>query len=227
MLYVVATPIGNLQDITYRAVEVLKSVDLIAAEDTRHTRRLTTHYQIETPLTSYFEHNEHQKGAYLVELLQQGKSVALVSDAGTPGINDPGYALITQVQAAGIEVVVIPGPCALIAALSISGLPTHEFVFAGFLPVKRVARQKRLAELGQRPGTIIVYESPHRLVKTLTDMEEVLHNPYVVCARELTKIHETLHRGSCVELRQHFSNRKVRGECVLLWNNARIVLKTI
>src|SRR3989344_8766265 len=163
MLYIVSTPIGNLKDITFRAVETLKNVDLIAAEDTRHTQILTRHYQIDTPLTSYFEHNQFKKGGYLLELLKGGKDIALVTDAGTPGISDPGYHLIRLAKENDIPIVVVPGATALIAALSLSGLSAHNFIFEGFLPVKSGARRKKLEELKDESRTVIFYESPHRL----------------------------------------------------------------
>ena len=167
MLYIVSTPIGNLQDITLRAIETLRSVDLIAAEDTRHSRILTRHHQIDTPLTSYFEHNKIQKAGQLIQRLKDGQSIALITDAGTPGISDPGYHLIRLARAEQIPVTVVPGPCALIAGLSLSGLPCHRFIFEGFLPVKSAARRRKLSELAGEERTVIFYESPHRLLKTL------------------------------------------------------------
>ena len=216
MLYIVSTPIGNLKDITLRALEILKEVDLIAAEDTRHTKILTQHYTIETPLTSYFEHNELKKADYLIELLKQGKKVALVTDAGTPGISDPGYTLINLAKKEGIPVTVIPGACAFVAALSVSGLPTDRVIFEGFLPVKTTARRKKLEECKTQNGTFIFYESPYRLLKALKDMEEVLGNPVVVCARELTKKFEEVAEGRASEVLEKFSCKKVKGEIVLL-----------
>jgi 16S rRNA (cytidine1402-2'-O)-methyltransferase len=216
MLYIVSTPIGNLQDITLRALEVLKSVDIIAAEDTRHTKMLLTHFQISTPLTSYFEHNEIKKSEYLLDLLRQGKNIALVTDAGTPGISDPGYRLINLAKENQIPLTVVPGPCALIAALSLSAMPTDSFVFAGFLPVKSVSRQKKLAEFQQDTRTIIFYESPHRILKTLEDIEKVLPDWQVVAAREITKKFEEVRRGSAKELREHFLKIAPKGEFVLL-----------
>lgn len=216
MLYIVSTPIGNLKDITLRAIETLKSVDLIAAEDTRHTRLLTQHYQIGTPLTSYFEHNKIAKGEYLLRLLKEGKNIALVSDAGTPGISDPGYQLIKTAQDNGIPMTIIPGPTALISALSLSGLPCDRFIFEGFLPVKSVARRKKLTQFHGEERTIIFYESPHRLVRALEDIREVLGDPCVVCLRELTKKFEEMRRGPASELVQHFTHTKPRGEFVLL-----------
>jgi 16S rRNA (cytidine1402-2'-O)-methyltransferase len=218
MLYIVSTPIGNLKDITLRAIETLKSVALIAAEDTRHTKILLDHYEIRTPLTSYFEHNEDKKTAQLIAQLKEGKDVALVTDAGTPGISDPGYPLIRAAIAEGIEVTTIPGPTAMIAALNLSGLPAHSFVFEGFLPVKSGARRKKLEELKQIGRTVIVYESPHRVAKTLLDMEEVLDDPEVVCARELTKKFEEVKKQKASAWREYFEKNAPRGEYVLLWN---------
>ncbi len=216
MLYIVSTPIGNLKDITLRAIEVLKSVDIIAAEDTRHTRILTQHHQIKTPLTSYFEHNQIKKGDELLALLKEGKNVALVTDAGTPGISDPGYHLVNLARENSIPMTVVPGPCALIAALSLSGLPAHSFIFEGFLPVKSQARRKKLAGFAEEKRTVIFYESPHRLLKTLEDMKDVLGDPFVVCGREITKKFEEVRLGSCSELLGHFGKGAARGEFVLL-----------
>jgi 16S rRNA (cytidine1402-2'-O)-methyltransferase len=220
MLYIVSTPIGNLKDITYRAVETLKSVDLIAAEDTRHTRILCDHYNIKTTLTSYFEHNKVKKAQYLIGLLSEGKEIALVTDAGTPGISDPGYHLIRSAKELDIPMTVVPGATALIAALSLSGLPCHNFVYEGFLPVKSGARRKKLEQLKGESRTIIFYESPHRILKVLKDIEEVLGEPHVVCARELTKKFEEVKGGTPGELIDHFSNKKPRGEFVLLLHSA-------
>ena len=216
MLYIVSTPIGNLKDITLRALEVLKSVDLIAAEDTRHTKILLDTYQIQKPMTSFFEHNQSSKIDYLVGLLREGKDIALLSDAGTPGISDPGYPLIERVRREGLPMTVIPGVAALIAALTLSGLPAHSFVFEGFLPVKSQARRKKLEELKQLNRTAIYYESPHRVLKTLKDIDEVLGDVTVVCARELTKKFEEVHRGTGRELFDQFTHSKPRGEFVIL-----------
>jgi len=216
MLYIVSTPIGNLRDITLRGLEVLKTVDLIAAEDTRHTRILLEHFQIITPLTSYFEHNEKKKAQYLLGFLKEGKNIALVTDAGTPGISDPGYRLVDLARTEGIAMTVVPGPCALIAALSLSALPTDSFVFAGFLPVKAGGRKNKLAEFLNEKRTVIFYESPHRLLKTLADMRDVLFDPEVVAAREITKKFEEVRRGKASELLAHFSKTAPKGEFVLL-----------
>ncbi len=216
MLYIVSTPIGNLKDITYRAVEVLKNSDLIAAEDTRHTRILCQHYDIKTSLTSYYEHNKVKKSQDLLKLLVEGKEIALVTDAGTPGISDPGYHLIRLAKENNIPMTAIPGATALIAALTLSGLPCHNFIFEGFLPVKSAARRKKLATFKEEERTVIFYESPHRLLKVLTDIDEVLKDSYVVCARELTKKFEEVKSGAASDLIAHFSHKKPRGEFVVL-----------
>ena len=216
MLYIVSTPIGNLKDITLRAIEVLKDVELIAAEDTRHTRILTKQYEIDTPLTSYFEHNKIKKAPYLLNFLKEGQDIALVTDAGTPGISDPGYHLIKLAQDNKIPMTVIPGPCALTTALPLSGLPMHSFVFEGFLPVKTAARRKRLAAFKGEARTFVFFESPYRILKTLKDIEDVLGNPIVVTARELTKKFEEVKKGHASGLIEYFTKNKPRGEFVLL-----------
>ena len=216
MLYIVSTPIGNLKDITYRAVETLKNVSLIAAEDTRHTKILLDHYGIKTPTTSYFEHNESKKSNYILSLFQEGKDIALVSDAGTPGISDPGFTLIRLAQENNIPVTIVPGACAALAALSASGLPSHAFIFDGFLSVKSGARRKKLESYKNEDRTVVFYESPHRLLKTLKDISEVLDNPVVVCARELTKKFEEIKKAPAQELLQHFTSHPPKGEFVLL-----------
>jgi len=218
MLYIVSTPIGNLKDITLRALETLKQVELIAAEDTRHTGHLLKHYNITTPLTSYFEHNKFQKARRLLEALKDGRDIALVTDAGTPGISDPGYHLIRLAAENGVPLTVVPGPSAVTAALPLSGLPPDRFLFIGFLPVKSAARQKRLAECKGLKATVIFYESPHRLVKTLRDMEEVLGDCETVCAREITKMHEEVRRGTPRELGEYFMRHQPRGEFAVLFH---------
>ncbi len=218
MLYIVSTPIGNLKDITLRAIETLKSVDLIAAEDTRHTCILLKAYDIATPLTSYYEHNEFSKSKYLLDLLKQGKNIAVVTDAGTPGISDPGYALIKLAQENQIPMTVIPGATALIAALSLSGAPAHQFIFEGFLPVKPGARQKKLAELKSEQRTIIFYEAPHRMLKTLEDIKDILGDPVVICTREITKKFEEVLKDKASVLITHFSQKPPKGEFVVLIN---------
>ncbi len=218
MLYVVSTPIGNLQDITLRAIETLKNVALIAAEDTRHTKILLDHYAIATPTTSYFEHNQVKKADHLLRLLQEGKDIALVTDAGTPGISDPGYFLIRLAQENRIPVAVVPGATAAIAALTASGLPAHNFVFEGFLPVKSAARRKKLELLAGEERTLIFYESPHRLLKTLADIRDVMSDPAVACVRELTKKFEEIKKARASELIAHFTKILPRGEFVILIN---------
>ena len=219
MLYIVSTPIGNLKDMSFRAVETLQAVDLIAAEDTRHTKILTQHYQIKTPLTSYFEHNKIKKSAELIKLLKSGKDIALVTDAGTPGISDPGYRLINLARENHIDVCVVPGPTALIAALSASGFPSDRFIFEGFLPDKPQSRKNRLKVFQGEKRTVIFYVSPHKVSKTLQDIEEVLNDPPICVARELTKKFEEILQGKASELAEHFIKTKPRGELVLLLNN--------
>lgn len=216
-LYLVATPIGNLEDLTFRALRVLREVDLVAAEDTRHSRKLFSHYGINTPLTSYFQHNEAAKGERLLELLRQGKAVALISDAGTPAISDPGFLLVRRCREEGIPVTAVPGPSAAIAALSISGLPTERFAFEGFLPSRSGARRKILRGLQGADRTVIFYEAPHRLRAALRDvLEELGGQRQVAVARELTKLHEELFRGPVSAAIEHFGEVRVRGEIVLM-----------
>ncbi|MCX5680701.1 MAG: 16S rRNA (cytidine(1402)-2'-O)-methyltransferase [Candidatus Omnitrophica bacterium] len=223
MLYIVSTPIGNLKDITLRAIETLKGVHLIAAEDTRHSQILLKTYDIRTPLTSYYEHNEFSKSKYLLDLLKEGKDIALISDAGTPGLSDPGYALIKLAKENNIPVTVIPGPTAAIAALSLSGAPAHNFIFEGFLPVKPGARQKKLEELKEEKRTIIFYEAPHRVIKTLEDIKCILGDPVVICARELTKKFEEVKKAKASELLEEFKKTPPRGEFVLVLNLGQLV----
>ena len=220
ILYIVATPIGNLEDITLRAIRVLKEVDVIAAEDTRHTRHLLDRYQIETQLTSYHDHNKEEKAPVLVSRLLEGKSVALVSDAGTPGISDPGYFLINLAVDQKIPVVPIPGATAAIAALSVSGLPTDNFAFEGFLPAKHTARLKRLQELTNEERTIIFYEAPHKIVKTVEDMLQVFGDRRAVITRELTKIHEETIRGTLTEILKRLHEGTVKGEFTIILHGA-------
>lgn len=215
-LFIVATPIGNLEDITQRALRVLREVDLIACEDTRHTQKLLNQFSIDTKTVSYHEHNERERAAELCDLLESGKNVALVSDAGTPLINDPGYRIVNAAIARGISMVPIPGPAAFVAALTASGLPTDEFLFAGFLPARASARCARLEELSSIRATLVFYEAPHRISATLKDALAVLGNRRAVVARELTKLHEELARGSLDELAQRFSEQPARGEIVLM-----------
>lgn len=218
-LYVVATPIGNLEDISARALRVLTEVALIAAEDTRHSARLLQHFGISTPLAACHEHNERDEGGRFIKRLLAGEDVALISDAGTPLISDPGYHLVRQARAVGIRVVPLPGACALVAALSAAGLPSDRFIFEGFLPAKQVARRARLELLREEPRTLIFYEAPHRILDSLTDMEEVFgpERPAVL-GRELTKTFETLKGLPLAELRAWVASdsNQQRGECVLV-----------
>lgn len=216
-LYLVATPIGNLADITHRALQVLKDVDLIACEDTRHTHKLLQRYGIETKTISYHEHNEQQRAAELIDVLKQGSDIAVVSDAGTPSISDPGFRLVRAAIESDVAVVPVPGPSALITALIAAGLPTDEFFFAGFLPARSNARRARLDDLRSVPGTLIFYEAPHRLAATLKDAHEILGEREAVVARELTKLHEEIRRGRLSELATHYADEEnPRGEIVVL-----------
>jgi 16S rRNA (cytidine1402-2'-O)-methyltransferase len=216
-LYIVSTPIGNLEDLTQRALRILREVDVIACEDTRHTRKLQNHFGIDTKTISYHEHNEAARARELCELLQAGSDVALVSDAGTPLINDPGFRLVNAAIELGIQVVPIPGVTAFVAALSVSGLPSDQFLFAGFLPVRATARRAKLEELAAFQFTLIFYEAPHRIAATLKDAQAILGNRRAVVARELTKLHEEFVRGTLDELAQAFAeSNKARGEIVLM-----------
>jgi 16S rRNA (cytidine1402-2'-O)-methyltransferase len=220
-LYLVATPIGNLEDITHRALRILGEASLIACEDTRHTRRLLDHYGIRTPLVSYHEHNEAARSGELVDRLRQGGNVALVSDAGTPLISDPGYRLVAKAVAEGIRVEPVPGACASVTALSASGLPADSFHFAGFLPAKASQRRAALARLKEIAATLIFYEAPHRILATLEDIEAILGPRPVVLARELTKIHEEFLRGTAAELKQALQARpSIKGEITLVVGRA-------
>ncbi len=222
-LYVVATPIGNLEDITHRALKVLREVDIIACEDTRHTRKLLSHYGIIRKTISYHDHNERERTVELLKALAAGANVAIVSDAGTPSISDPGFRLVSEAGAQDIPVVALPGPTALIAALVASGLPTDEFFFAGFLPARAGERRARLAKLRDIPATLIFYEAPHRIAATLSDAREILGERNAVVARELTKIHEEIVRGRLSKLAERFgSEEKARGEIVLLIDRTSI-----
>ena len=215
-LYVVATPIGNLEDITLRALRVLKEVGLVACEDTRRTRTLLTHFGIHVPVTSYFEHNKLAKGPAILKTLREGKSVALVTDAGTPGISDPGFLLVREAREAGIPVVPVPGPSAVVAALSAAGIPADTFVFDGFLPVKPGKRIHRLEALRDLDMTIVCYESPHRILAALEAIGHVFGQVEIVVARELTKQFEEIVRGTPAALRERFAAGTVRGEFTLV-----------
>jgi 16S rRNA (cytidine1402-2'-O)-methyltransferase len=220
-LYLVATPIGNLEDITYRALRILREADVIACEDTRHTRKLLDHYGISKPLTSYHEHNEAARAQELVEKLLADASVALVSDAGMPLVSDPGYRVVAAAIAAGIPVIPIPGPSAVVAAIAASGLPTDEFYFGGFLPAKSGQRARTLEALRDNSSTLIFYEAPHRILATLADVEQVLGPRHVVIARELTKIHEEFLRGPVAAVRATLESRPaMKGEMTLLIGKA-------
>lgn len=216
MLYIVATPVGNLKDITLRAIEVLKNVDLIACEDTRHTKILLQHYGIKTPTTSFYQHNRFSKGEYLIGLLKEGKNVALVSDAGTPGILDPGYNLINLAIKNNLEMTFIPGAAAFINALVLSGKPAHEFFFAGFLPNRSQARKNQLERLKKIGCTLVFYESCHRILASLEDINTVFGDKEIAVARELTKKFEEILRASPKVIQEKLSKNKPRGEFVLV-----------
>ncbi len=216
ILYVVSTPIGNREDITLRALRILKEVDLIAAEDTRHTGLLLRYFGIQTPLTSYFEGNELRKRELILSRLNQGDRVALVSDAGTPGVSDPGFRLVRIAIENQIPVVPLPGPSAAITALSVSGLPTDAFLFKGFLPHKSKKRRSLLEQLKEASETIIFYESPHRIIETLNDISNILGDREMVLARELTKMYEEVLRGKVSEIQNQITGRKMKGEITLV-----------
>lgn len=215
-LYVVSTPIGNLEDITLRAIQTLKSADLIAAEDTRHTRILLDRYEIKTPTTSYFEYNKIQKTDYLLSVLKEGKSVALVSDAGTPGISDPGYRIIRMCIDNNIPVVPIPGPSGVVTAITISGKPTDKFTFEGFLSNKGARRKSQLIKLKDEGRTIVLYESPHRILKLLEDILEIYGDTEIALARELTKKFEEVRREKVSASIAHFTAHPPKGEFIVI-----------
>lgn len=215
-LYLVATPIGNLEDMTFRAVRVLKEVDIIAAEDTRNSIKLLNHFDIKTPMTSYHEHNKYDKATVLVEKLLEGQNVAVITDAGTPGISDPGEELVKQCYEAGINVVPVPGACAAVNAVIASGLPTRRFAFEAFLPADKKERRFILEELVSETRTIIIYEAPHRLVKTLKELLETLGNRRVTICRELTKKHETFFLTTLEEAIAHYEETEPKGECIIV-----------
>ncbi len=214
-LYLVSTPIGNLKDITFRAVEILERVPLIAAEDTRHSKVLLSHFNITTPLISYFEHNEFSRIPKLMDHLKGGNDLAVITDAGTPGISDPAYRLVREAITLSISVESLPGPSAFLAGLTSSGLPTDRFIFEGFLPPKK-GRKKRMLSVENEEATLIYYESPSRLLRTLKQLKETLGDRPAVVARELTKLHEEIKRGTLSELFTYFDKKKARGECVIL-----------
>ncbi|HLA68746.1 MAG TPA: 16S rRNA (cytidine(1402)-2'-O)-methyltransferase [Bacteroidota bacterium] len=219
ILYIVATPIGNLEDLTYRAVKVLSGVDLIAAEDTRTTKVLLNHYGITKPMVSYFSYNEKQRTPQLIQHLLDGKSIALVSDAGTPGISDPAHRIVAAAIESSIPIIPIPGPSAFLSALIVSGLPLDHFVFEGFLPVKK-GRKTRIESLKSESRTIVLYESPHRVLKTLTEIRGVWGDRQVVVARELTKKFEEVVRGPLTSVLKALSLKPPRGEYVLVISGA-------
>ena len=216
ILYLVGTPIGNLKDITFRALQILKEVDLIAAEDTRHTRKLLSHYDIHTSLTSFFEHNELRKTSYLIRRLKQGDKIALVSKAGMPGISDPGYYLIREAIKEDISLVPVPGPTALILALIASGFPTHSFVFEGFLGRNKEKRAQKLRKLKKEERTIVIYVSPHRIKKVLAEIEQILGDRRIAVVREITKKFEETIRDRVGKVIKIFEEKKPRGEFALV-----------
>lgn len=226
-LYICPTPIGNLEDITIRTLNILKEVDLIAAEDTRNSLKLLNHYEIKKPLTSYHKYNINEKSRYLIEKIQEGENIALISDAGMPGISDPGEELIKLAIENEVKVVGLPGATASITALVVSGLNTEKFVFEGFLSSKNSERKKELKDLKEEPRTIIFYESPHRLLKTLEDMFNIFGNRKIAIARELTKYYEEVFRGNITEAIESFSNRPIKGEFVLVIEGAEPVEEEI
>ncbi len=215
-LFLCATPIGNLEDITLRVLRTLKEADLIAAEDTRNSIRLLNHFEIRTPMTSYHEYNKIEKARILIEKMQSGMNIALITDAGTPGISDPGEELVRMCYEAGIEVTSLPGPAACVTALTLSGLPTRRFAFEAFLPMEKKERREILEELVNETRTIILYEAPHKLTRTLKDLREVLGNRRMTLCRELTKKHETAFRTTIDDLIAYYENEKPLGECVLV-----------
>jgi 16S rRNA (cytidine1402-2'-O)-methyltransferase len=222
LLYIVATPIGNLEDITLRAIRILKEVDLIAAEDTRHTQILLDRYAIHTPLTSYHEHNERAKAQTLVERLCRGENIALLSDAGTPAISDPGYRLVVEAVHAGVRIIPLPGPSALAAVLSASGLPSDRFVFEGFLSAKKQERKAKLEALRSETRTVIFYEAPHRLKESLADMQQILGEREIVLGREVTKLHEEFIRGPLRDVIAQLAQREIKGEITVIVQGATV-----
>jgi 16S rRNA (cytidine1402-2'-O)-methyltransferase len=215
-LYLVSTPIGNLEDITLRAIRMLKEADVVAAEDTRHSLKLLSHFGISKPMVSYWGEKEKTKSKEVLKKLRGGESVALVSDAGTPGISDPGAVLVGKALEEGVEVVPVPGPSALVTALSISGLSTEEFTYIGFLPSKRGQRQRKLGDLSLEPRTLVFFESPHRVVDTLIDMEKILGNRKTALIKELTKLYEAVYRGGLSEILDTLEEETIAGEYVII-----------
>lgn len=215
-LYLCATPIGNLEDMTYRAIRILQEADLIAAEDTRNSIKLLNHFDIHTPMTSYHEYNKYDKAAVLVGYMQEGKNIALITDAGTPGISDPGEELVKQCHEAGITVTSLPGACACVNALVVSGLPTRRFCFEAFLPTDKKERVRILDELKTETRTIVLYEAPHRLVRTLQELEDKLGDRRLTVCRELTKKHETVFQTTIAAAVTYYTEQEPRGECVLV-----------
>jgi 16S rRNA (cytidine1402-2'-O)-methyltransferase len=215
MLYIVSTPIGNLEDITLRALRTLKEVDMIAAEDTRHTQILMNKYEIKTPVTSFHSYTSDEKLEYIVRMLKEGKNIALVSDAGTPGISDPAYSLIRRALDEGIKVSPIPGASSLLAAIVASGLPMDKFLYLGFLPLKK-GRQTLLKSLAEEPRTMVLFESPHRITRTLSDLKTYLGDREIAVCRELTKMFEEIIRGTITQAIEHFEKKNPKGEFVLV-----------
>lgn len=224
MLFIVPTPVGNLDDMTIRAINTLKEVDLILAEDTRTSSVLLKHFDIHTPMQSHHKYNEHASVKHLAERLEAGENIALISDAGTPGISDPGFMLVRECRRAGVEVTVLPGATAFVPALVGSGLPCDRFVFEGFLPLKK-GRATRLAQLSEEPRTVIIYESPVRLPRTLRNLTEAFGEDREACvAREISKKFETFHSGTLKELSEHFESNPAKGEIVIVIRGSRIQL---
>ena len=215
-LFLCATPIGNLEDITLRVLKILKEVDLIAAEDTRNSKKLLNYFEIKTPMTSYHKHNKIEKAYDLVDQMKKGKNIALITDAGTPAISDPGEDLVRICYEEGIHVTSLPGPSACVTALTLSGLPTRRFCFEAFLPADKRQKQEILEELKTETRTIIIYEAPHRLVRTLEELKENLGDRRITVCRELTKKHETVYRGTLCDAVSYYESTEPRGECVLV-----------
>ena len=227
ILYLCATPIGNLEDMTMRAVRILKEVDLIAAEDTRNSIKLLNHFEIHTPMTSYHEFNKYEKGRYLVGLLLEGKNIALITDAGTPGISDPGEELVRMAHEAGVTVTALPGACAAVNALVLSGLPTRRFCFEAFLPADKKERREVLEELKEETRTIVLYEAPHRLLRTLQELFEELGDRSLTVVRELTKKHETVFRTTLSAAITYYMQNEPKGESYLIQEAGRGIMEAL